>query len=111
MQENLSELIENVLEGIHYCLGKYSKLDLGGMDVLQDIKSSILVYKNDKNLEDLRSGLIVYRESNILFSGNTDYDSVWFKDIEVSGKTTTLSYLLDSLDNLAWDKIKENSGE
>lgn len=107
---DINQLIEKALEGTEYALNSQNNLSsLPGADVLPSLKKGLLKFKEDQNLTDLRVCLDSYKKSNMLQSGKTEYDAVWYKDVKVQGESVLLGSLFDDLENTAWEMVKTDS--
>lgn len=109
MEKKLNQLIEKALEGIEYALNPDNKLySLPGAEVLSKIRKGLLNYKKDKNLTKLRGVLGVYKKSNMLTSGKTEYNAVWYQTVNVRGKSELLGSIFDDMEDVAWELMKTN---
>ena len=40
-------------------------------------------------------------------SGETEYDAIWYKEVQVRGKYDLLGSIFDEIEDLTWDLIKK----
>ncbi len=109
--KSIDNLVEKALEGIAFALGNIQKIEVSEKKVLLSLQNDLNSYQNRKELEKLRNSLQKYKKSNILDRNKTqtNYGSVWFKQVAISGKADTLSNILDKLDDTAWKIISKDS--
>ena len=106
MNKKLEDLIGQAQEGINHLLGLKNSQSYTGIELLPKIKKGLTKFLRNKNLNELRETIDIYKRSNMLTTGPTDYDSVWFKETQAKGKAKLLGSILDEIDNIAWEMIK-----
>lgn len=109
MSKKVLHLVNQALEGINYILDRRDNLfSLTSIELLPEIKNDLLTFLKNNNLSELRAVLDSYKQSNMLMTGETDYNSVWYQEVQVRGRATVLGKILDDLDNAAWELVKED---
>lgn len=108
--KTIDQLIEEALEGVEYALDPKNNLtSLPGTEVIPQLKTGLLNYKEDKDLTKLREYLGLYQKSNMLTSGKVEYDAVWYQVVEVRGKTILLGSIFDNLIGTVWKLVKNEA--
>src|SRR3989339_1179271 len=83
--KKLLEILDKAEEGLNYAINKPRYANLQGKEILKMIVDGIKNYRSTKNLNDLRSVMDKYKQSNMLTSGNTYDNFIWYHTVESRG--------------------------
>ena len=83
--KKLLEILDKAEEGLNYAINKPRYANLQGKEILKMIVDGIKNYRSTKNLNDLRSVMDKYKQSNMLTSGNTYDNFIWYQTVESRG--------------------------